>query len=135
VSHVLGPEEFSLVDADEDDFDEAMLDIEQAFLDAVRSWCFANGQAPHRLLPEVISAMQELTLERADELEESGDVLAGMSGESLDELQQRLESFVSMQHDAPVHEVRAAIAQFEGFMASKSSPEELFESLDLPEED
>ncbi len=139
VSFVVGPEEFPLLDEDEDehedDFDEAMLDIEQAFLDAVKSWCFANGQAPHRLLPEVIAAMQEITMERAEELEESGDVLTSMSGESVGEIRQRLESFVAMQHDAPMHEVRAAIAQFQGFMASKNSPEELFESLDLPEED
>ena len=135
VTYTLGADEFSLVDEEEDDFDDAMVEIERAFLDAAKAWCFANGQAPHRLLPEVVSAMYETTLEQAPGPDESEDALPDVSAQTLTEFQQRIEGYVLMRHDESPQEVRAAIAQFAGFMDSKNSPDELFESLDLPEDD
>lgn len=135
VSFTLGTDEFTLVDEEGDEFDDTMLEIERAFLNAAKAWCFANGQAPHRLLPEVVSAVYEITLEQAPDFDESEDALPDVSAQSLAEFQQRLESYVLLRHEESLQEVRAAIAQFAGFMNSKNSPDELFESLDLPEDD
>lgn len=56
VDFILGDDDFTLADDEDDAVDDAITEFEQAMVDRARQWCFANGQTPHPLLPELIRA-------------------------------------------------------------------------------
>ena len=131
VSYIIGQEDFTLVDHEADEFDDMMLDMERAFLDSVKKWCFANGQVPHALLPEVISATLEVISQSAPANEFSEGVLPDMPDDQLEELLSQLESDILARGEHDPEKLRAAVAQLSAYMDSVGSPKKLFESLEL----
>lgn len=131
VTYIIGDDDVTLVDDEADEFDEAMLDIEQAFVDSVRKWCFANRQVPHPLLPEVVSASLEIIAQTAADLELPDGDSPDLSGQQLEEFIRQVEAYVLMRGGHAPNEVQLAIAQFAAHMDSMDSPEAAFEAFDL----
>ena len=101
-------------------------ELEEAMLAAVQQWCFAHGQQPHPLLPAVVRASLEAIIQRIPgNLEHDGKIEA-IPEEQRVQIMQEMASFVSaFSHHDPVA-LDAAMAQFNGFMESVGSPQELF---------
>jgi len=131
VDYILGDDDFTLVDEEADEFDDGMMEMEEAMLDAVKAWCFANGQAPHPLLPDVVRATMEVSAAKADEENYWDQEAPDISASEVTDFAERIESYLLVRHGDRPDEARAAIAQMIEFMHSKTSPDDLFESLDL----
>jgi hypothetical protein len=105
--------------------------LEQAMLLRAQQWCFANGQTPHPLLPEVVGAAMEAMTQSVSPDQDPDEDIEALSDEQRDEMVCQVRSFLSasLHHDPAALE--AAMAQFDGFMTSFESPQELFDALDL----
>lgn len=131
VGYILGDDGLTLVDEEEDKSADLVSQLEQAMLLRAQQWCFANGQTPHPLLPEVVGAAMEAMTQSVSPDQDPDEDIAALSDEQRDEMVRQVRSFLSasLHHDhAALH---AAMAQFDGFMTSFESPQELFDGLDL----
>lgn len=129
VEYILGDEGFTTVDEEADEIDDALDELEESLVERVRQWCFANGQPPHPLLPEVVSTMMEAVAELVPpDLDPEDDVLA-LSDQQEERVFERMTSFLSASFEHDPEGLAEAMAQLQGYMDSTSSPEEFFESL------
>lgn len=129
VEYVLGDDDFTLVDEEDDEVNDVVTMLEGAMLDRVKAWCFAHGQTPHPLLREVVGASLQSTIESMPpDFDLEDDV------QTLPEDQQaedRMMSFLSATvRDDPTG-LKVAMTQFAGFMQDTGSPEELIKMLSL----
>lgn len=133
VDFILADDDFTLVDDEDDAVDDAITEFEQAMVDRARQWCFANGQTPHPLLPELIGAFNEALVQSLPpdfDINDEVDSLSDQRGEVME----RMASFLAASFHEDPAAFETAMVQFDGFMNSVGSPEELFESLGLQEE-
>jgi hypothetical protein len=131
VEYTLGDDGFTLVDEEADACSDALKEVEQAALDQVKQWCFANGEKPHPLLPEVIGAMIEGTMQGLPEDFDPEDEAKYPSEEDRQEIMRRTASFVSASFHHDPAGLDEAMQQFGAFLDSTSSPEDLFGDLGL----
>ena len=129
VDFVLGNDDFTLVDDEVDEACDAMAEFEDAMTGRVRQWCFANGQTPHPLLPEVVGAFNEAIVQLMPPDLDLEDEVESLSEYVNEDIGQRMSSFLATSFDSDPVGFQAAMAQFDGFMASMGSPQELFEAL------
>jgi hypothetical protein len=132
VESALGLDDFTLVDEEEDQDQEVMGQIEAAMTDAARQWCFARGQAPHPLLPDVIGAVLEAIMQSAAEnLDEDDDTLEALPEARQQEIAEQAIAFMvaSAGHDPDALE--AAAEQAFAFLESAGSPEQLLAAAGL----
>lgn len=133
VHYILGDDDFTLLDDEDDEAFDAMAEFEQAMVDRVKQWCFANGQTPHPLLPHVVGAFSEALFQMMpDYLDEDGE-LESLPDHVTPEVAERTASFLGMSFANDPQGCAAAMAQFDAFMESVGSPEALFEALGLGE--
>jgi hypothetical protein len=132
VEFVFGSDDFTLVDDEEDAAYDAMAEFEQGMTDRVKQWCFANGQTPHPLLSEVVAAFNEALVQSLPPDLDPDEEVESISHDE-DEIMERTASFVAASFENDTVGFEVALAQFEGFLQSMKSPEELLESLGLGE--
>lgn len=132
VDFIMEGSDFTLVDPELDDFNDVVTQLEEAFVNKVRQWCFANGQVPHPLLPEVASAMLEATMQTIPEDADLDEEVPSLSSDQEDETFQQMIGFLSVScHDQDPAEVHKALDQFFGFMKGDGSYQGLLETLDI----
>lgn len=134
VDPVIGDDDFTLVDDEEDEINDVMGQLQEAMTESVQQWCFANGQTPHPLLPDVVGASLEATMQTAPpdlDLEQAVDAL---SDEQQDQMIERMLSFLSASFHHDPAALGEAMTQFQAFMGSMDSPHELFGRLGLEDE-
>ncbi len=133
VEFCLGDDGFSLLDDEPEPVDEAIVMLEQAMVERARQWCFANGQQPHALLPDVVSAtLMAMTQGLPQDLDLEGDVETLPDGHE-DAMGEQIAGFLSasFQHDKAGS--KEALHQVLSFMASTDSPEQFLRELNLAE--
>jgi len=133
VSYILADDDFTLVDEEADEADNAMGTLEQTMLDRVREWCFAQGETPHPLLPRVISATLEAILQGLPRDRSATECLEALPEAEFSEVFNQVGAFLSASCDGDRDELEAAMAQFSGSVASLDSPEQFIQSLGIPE--
>jgi hypothetical protein len=129
VEYTLGDDDWTLTDEEGDEVADTLSELEEAVLDRVKQWCFAHGQKPHPLLPVVIGASLEATIQSLPPELDPDDELEALSDEELDEVAQRTDAFISasLQHDPAA--LQAALDQFGAFVETTRSPSDLFGEL------
>lgn len=134
VDFTIGGGGFTLMDDEEDEIDDLMDRLQQAMTERAQQWCFANGQTPHPLLPDVVGASLEAIMQTAPPDLDLEQEVEALSDEQQDHMTERMLSFLSASfHHDPVA-LGGAITQFQAFMGSVRSPQELFELLPLEDE-
>lgn len=131
VHYLMGTDDFTVVDEEEDESRAFLDQMEEAMLSAAKRWCFANGQVPDPLLPEVIGASLEAIVQAFPEGSEAEDAIVSIPPWARDRMAEEVTEFVaaSLGHDRDRAE--AAVAQLHGFMNSLDSSEKLFTALGL----
>ena len=132
VEAVFGFDDFTLVDDEEDAVYDVMTEFEQGMTDRVKQWCFANGQTPHPLLSEVVAAFNEALVQSLPPDWDPDEEIESISDDE-GEIMERMASFVAASLENNTEGFEIALAQFEGFLHSMKSPEELLGSLGLGE--
>lgn len=136
VEYMLGDDDFSLLDDDDEDnpVDEAVGHLEQAMLQRISQWCFANGQQPHPLLPDVIDAVLLSTVQGLpDDLDPEAPV-ESLSEGGEEAMSQQMERFLSASFRDDPSGYDKAMEQLMSFIASTGSPEEFCQGLEIAHE-
>lgn len=131
VTFIMGEEDFTLVDEEEDACDDLTSQLEQAMVESARQWCFANGQVPHPLLAELVCAFVEAITQSIPPDVDSDAEIEALPEATRDEMATQAFSFLSASFHHDPAALEAAMAQFHGFMDSMGSPQELFKTLDI----
>lgn len=135
VECILGMDDFTLIDDDEQALEETANQTSAALAKAVRQWCFATGRAPEPRLEEAVDIFFEalLALEAFEDDEslpndEDDRIAPAQIAEVDDHLERLLSVYEDEQHRA---ELRDAIDQVRDYMSQCDDPEKLFASLYL----
>ncbi len=131
VDFIIGDNDFTLIDEEEDESDRLMSQLEQAMVEQAKQWCFANGQTPHSLLPDVVSAAMEAVAQSTGPDLDPDEAIQTLSEEQRTEMARQTSSFLSASFHHDPTALDAAMAQFQGFMNSMDSPQELTDVLGL----
>ncbi len=134
VTFIMGDEDFTLVDDEEDECDELTSQLEQAMVERARQWCFANGQVPHPLLPELVGAFLEAITQSIPSDLDPDEEIEALPEATRDEMARQAFLFLSASFHHDPAALEAAMAQFHGFMGSIGSPQELFKTLGLEDD-
>lgn len=130
VEYILGSDDFTLVDEDEDQAGEFLNMLEVAALAQLTKWCFAHSQRPHPLLRDVVSAALECaTQELPDDLDPNAEwdsLPERFRGEAGDHT---LAFLMALDHGHDPAALQAAIAQFSEFMQSEGTTEQFVRTL------
>ncbi|MCH7841068.1 MAG: hypothetical protein IID38_12655 [Planctomycetes bacterium] len=131
VSFMLMDDDFTLLDGEkgEDAFQEQLADLQTKILEEARQWCFANGQVPHKLLPDVVAAALESL---PADIDADADESEFPSADPCDPAALNAERFLSAKFSDNPAALDAAMDQFGAFMNTKGSSGELIRTLDLP---
>jgi hypothetical protein len=124
-------DEFTLVDDEADALDDMISQMEEAMVDRAKQWCFANGQTPHPLLSKMVGAFMEAVVQGLPpdyELDERADPIPEAQS---DQLAQQAASFLAASFEDDPEALSAAMTQFDGFVKSLGSPEDLIEGFGL----
>ncbi|MEE9294500.1 MAG: hypothetical protein V3W34_06015 [Phycisphaerae bacterium] len=121
-----GFESAGLLDEDDEEIGEVFDSMKEKGLDAVRQWCFANGNEAHPRLPEAWDVTLEAIcqVESFDDDDEPSDQGCSDAGDNIE----RLMGFESPQAQ---YELKEALHQLHGFTNQFDSPEAMLESLGL----
>ncbi len=121
-------DDFTLLDDDAQTFEEGTAEAHRRMLDGARTWCFANGIAPHPRLPDAVDVIMESILQ-TPEIDPDGppdEAAFAASDASLGRL-------LSFEQPDTEHELRTALEQLAKYMASFASPEDFAAALHLDE--
>ena len=116
-------DDFTLVDEDMDEVMDVITAAEGKMVEAVRQWCFATGQAPDPLLPEVVSAMFEAMAQTIPEGLESEEDFENAPDSAFTPASRLTESFLRLSFEDRDAEVQAAVRQLVEFSRSHGSLE------------
>lgn len=132
VEYMMGDDDFTLVDDEGDQADEMMEQFEETMLEAARRWCFANGQAPHPRLPDVIRASVEAIFQSAaSRLDPDDETIEALPEEEQELIAEQTMSFLAASFADDPEGLEAAAEQCFAFMESMGSPEELIAAVGL----
>lgn len=134
VTFIMGEEDFTLIDDEEDECDDLASQLEQAMVESARQWCFANGQVPHPLLSELVGAFLEAITQGVPQDVDSDEDIEALPEATRDEMATQAFSFLSASFHHDPAALEAAMAQFHGFMGSMGSPQELLKTLGLEDD-
>ncbi len=135
VEFIMGDDDFTLVDDDDDEFNDMVTELVQKMLDRARQWCFANGQVPHPLLSEVISASLEAIIQGTPpDIDPENDIIEALSDEQQEEVMRQTASFLSASFAHDPDGLSTAMEQFDGFMHSMASSQGLADVFGLGED-
>jgi len=120
--------------SDELDLDEAVQEMAETLVSAVRKWCFANGQVPHPrlaeaasvLLTEMADSMRDGAFEELEDGDEDSEADSGETGEMVE----RVFDYFEPEEQVMVAE---ALDQVGAFMRQFKTPMEMWEHLDQAE--
>lgn len=135
VTFTLMDDDFTLLDGEkeEDAFQEPLGELQTKIIEEARQWCFANGQVPHKLLPDVVAAALASALESLPtDVDPDADESEFPSTDGCDPAAPNAERFLSAKFSDNPAALDAAMHQFGAFMNSKGSSAELIRTLDLP---
>jgi len=130
VEYIVGAEEGDvpreLPEAIEAEAQSIYLDM----LNGVRRWCFANGEAPHPLLPQAVGIILESILQvedvGADEAHGEEQVAAAM---------ENLADMLAMEAPQDARQLREALGQVQRFASSFDCYEDMLQAIGLDERD
>ena len=129
VEFVLGKDDFTLVNEDDDKFMDQVSQMDERLVNAVRSWCFANGKMPHPILPEVVSAMTEAAMQAgADSLGEDGEFVEPPTAEQ-ERSADSMTRFLRMTFSDRLDELEVAFGQILGFQLEAGSTDRFEEMV------
>ena len=101
--------------------------LQHQVLDGVRRWCFANGEAPHPRLGDVV----EMNIEAI--LQTPASVPEGAEDEEAEAAGANFEQMLQLEPPETAAELGAAIGQFQRFTNSFSTRDEYEEAIGLEE--
>lgn len=126
--------EFDGVDEDEDageideEIEEFVDDLHNRWTNAVRQWCFANGQVPHPRMGEAVGVLLEslmqIPADSEGEGEDSAEEHAAVVFENLNRL-------IGITQGPDAEGLRAAMAQVDAFVQSFPKPEAMAAAIGL----
>ena len=131
VSFMLMDDDFTLLDGEkgEDAFQEQLADLQTKILEEARQWCFANGQIPHKLLPDVVAAALESL---PADIDADADESEFPSIDPCDPTALNTKRILSAKCSDNPAALDAAMDQFGAFINSKGRSGELIRTLNLP---
>ncbi|MGB2824643.1 MAG: hypothetical protein WBF17_26950 [Phycisphaerae bacterium] len=125
VDFIAGLDEPIPYDESADELDADLQLLHGNILDAIRRWCFANGEAPHPRLPEAVDTMLESILQ-------SGDAGPGEPEETeILAVRGNLYRMLAMEPPEEGQQICDALDQVQRFTCSFESGEEMHRAIGL----
>jgi hypothetical protein len=130
VEYIVGAEEGDVPDELAEAIDAHMQSLYEDMLNAVRRWCFANGEAPHPRLPEAVGITLEAILQvedvGVDEADKEEQVAAAM---------ENLGDMLAMEAPQDARQLGEALGQVQRFTSSFERYEDMLQAIGLDERD
>lgn len=131
VDFILGVEGELPPDEDKQAVEEAIAQVRERGLSAVRQYCFANGQAPHPRLPEAWDLIMTALMQIDDDTEDENTPPSDATCEQTDDYVARM---LAMEDPASQVELAMALEQVGGFMRQFRDPADALTALGMDQD-
>lgn len=118
--------DFTLVDDEADEFDDAVSRLAHGLIQEARQWCFAHREIPHPHLPTVvhaaIDAVTQVVMDDTDDSDATETDTLEPDDLNMESLDVRVMSLLAHETQSDPAGLQVAMAQFGAFIASTDGP-------------